>query len=199
MPTPMELGAVELFLKSAFLKREYQEGDLRKYHYRHNLDALLKALQAQGVSVTPETVSLIIGLHLLHQNHTLRYTAFVDDGQKTYMPPTSFVCSLLDEWLLFTRISNSSHPHPRVMCLDIRAMAISPLFRCCSKPTIFFPTSGTAHPCPVLYGSVSSQDYTVLCEKSLTQMDRTVSLRHHFQKPVLTRDQPMAKMHVVCR
>jgi hypothetical protein len=32
--------AVELFLKSALLKRGYQEGDLRKYHYRHNLDAM---------------------------------------------------------------------------------------------------------------------------------------------------------------
>src|SRR6266851_323264 len=47
--------AVELLLKSALLKRGFKEGDLRKYDYRHNLDALLKQLQAQGVSVTPDT------------------------------------------------------------------------------------------------------------------------------------------------
>jgi hypothetical protein len=92
------------------LKRGYQEGDLRKYHYRHNLDALLKELQAKEVSVTPETVSLIIGLHSQHHNHALRYTALVDDGQKTYMPPPSLVFSMLDELLLLTRISNSMHP-----------------------------------------------------------------------------------------
>ena len=50
--------AAELLLKSALLKRGFKESDLRKYDYRHNLDALLKELQTQGVSLTPETVSL---------------------------------------------------------------------------------------------------------------------------------------------
>lgn len=98
----------ELLLKSALLKRGFQERDLRKYDYRHNLDALLKELQAQGVSVSPETVNLINGLHSQHQNHALRYTALVDDGQKTYMPPPYLVFSMLDELLLLTRTSDST-------------------------------------------------------------------------------------------
>ena len=101
--------AVELLLKSALLKRGFKEGDLKKYDFRHNLDALLKELQTQGVSVTPDTVSLINGLHSQHQNHALRYTALVDDGQKTYMPPPSLVFSMLDELLLLTGISASIH------------------------------------------------------------------------------------------
>lgn len=102
--------AVELLLKSALLKRGFKEGDLRKYDYRHNLDALLKELQAKEVSVTPDTVNLINGLHTQHQNHALRYTALVDDGQKTYMPPPSIVFSMLDELLLLTRVVASPHP-----------------------------------------------------------------------------------------
>jgi hypothetical protein len=47
--------ATELLLKSALLKRGFKERDLKKYDYRHNLDMLLKELQTQGVSVTPET------------------------------------------------------------------------------------------------------------------------------------------------
>lgn len=101
---------VELLLKSALLKRGFQVGNLRKYDYRHNLDALLKELQAQGVLVTPDTVRLINGLHSQHQNHALRYTALVDDGQKTYMPPPALVFPMLDELLLLTRISASEHP-----------------------------------------------------------------------------------------
>lgn len=102
--------AVELLLKSALLKRGFREEDLRKYDYRHNLDALLKELQAQGASVTSDTVSLINGLDSQHQNHALRYTALVDDGQKTYMPPPSLVFSMLDELLLLTRVAASPHP-----------------------------------------------------------------------------------------
>ena len=97
--------AAELFLKSGLLKRGFNEGDLKKYDYRHSLNALLNELQKMGVSVTPDTVNLINGLHLQHQNHALRYTALVDDGQKTYMPPPSLVFSMLDELLLLTRIS----------------------------------------------------------------------------------------------
>src|SRR5690242_10531504 len=76
--------AAELLLKSALLKRGFKEEDLKKYDYRHNLDALLRELQTQGVAVTSDTVNLINGLHSQHQNHTLRYTALVDDGKKTY-------------------------------------------------------------------------------------------------------------------
>ncbi len=101
--------AAELLLKSALLKRGFKEEDLKKYDYRHNLDALLEELQTQGVAVTSDTVSLIHGLHSQHQNHALRYTALVDDGQKTYMPPVHVVFSMLEELLLLTRNSVPVH------------------------------------------------------------------------------------------
>lgn len=37
--------AAELFLKAALLKRGFLEADLRKYDYRHNLEALLQQRQ----------------------------------------------------------------------------------------------------------------------------------------------------------
>jgi len=97
--------AVELFLKSALLKRGFQESDLKKYNYGHNLDALLAELQKKGVSVTDVTVAVINGLHNQHQKHALRYTALVDDGEKTYMPPPPLVFAVLEELLLLTRLS----------------------------------------------------------------------------------------------
>jgi hypothetical protein len=65
----------------------------------------LDALQEKGVSVTPETVHVVTGLHPQHESHALRYTALVDDGKKTYMPPPSLAFKMLDELLLLTRIS----------------------------------------------------------------------------------------------
>jgi hypothetical protein len=56
--------AAELLLKSALLKRGFREEDLKKYDYRHNLDVLLKELQAQGVSMTSDTVSLNVWCEL---------------------------------------------------------------------------------------------------------------------------------------
>jgi hypothetical protein len=113
--TPLKLTAIpfyflashaaELFLKSALLKRGFGESDLKQYDYRHNLNALLVAIQAKGVSVTPDTINLINGLHRQHQTHALRYTALVDDGQPTYMPLPSLVFIMLDELLLLTRLS----------------------------------------------------------------------------------------------
>ena len=96
--------AAELLLKSALLKRGFTESDLKKYDYRHNLDTLLGALQDKGVYVTPDTVNLINQLHAQHQTHALRYTALVDDGEKTFMPPP-LLFTMLDELLLLTRIS----------------------------------------------------------------------------------------------
>ncbi|MGH9758238.1 MAG: hypothetical protein ACRD4M_10915 [Candidatus Acidiferrales bacterium] len=95
----------ELLLKSALLKRGFSENDLKKFVYGHNLIALLEKLQGKGVSVTSESAILIRGLNSQHQNHALRYTALVDDGQKTYMPPPALVFAMLDELLLLTRIS----------------------------------------------------------------------------------------------
>lgn len=97
--------AAELLLESALLKRGFQEGDLKRFDYRHNLDSLLERLQEKGVSVTPNTIHMIKGLHSQHQNHALRYTAPVDDGQKSYMPPPALVFSMLEELLLLAWIS----------------------------------------------------------------------------------------------
>src|SRR5476649_955008 len=41
--------AAELFLKAALLKRAFDQGNLKKYDYRHNLSSLLKELQELGV------------------------------------------------------------------------------------------------------------------------------------------------------
>ena len=98
--------AAELFLKSALLKRGFEESDLKQYDYRHNLNALLAAVQSKGVSVSQDTITLINGLHRQHQTHALRYTALVDDNQATYMPPASLVFRMLDELLLLTKLSS---------------------------------------------------------------------------------------------
>ncbi len=97
--------AAELFLKSALLKRGFREGDLKKYDYRHNLKSLLAALQEKGVAVTPETISLLDGLHEQHRSHALRYSVFVADGKKTYLPPPQALLVMLDELMMLTRIS----------------------------------------------------------------------------------------------
>lgn len=97
--------AAELFLKSALLKRGWNEQQLKKYDYRHNLDSLLRELQGIGIIVTPETANLINGLSPQHADHSLRYKALVDNGQKTYLPPTNLIHSALEELLLLTRIS----------------------------------------------------------------------------------------------
>jgi hypothetical protein len=97
--------AAELFLKAALLKRGFDELDLKKYDYRHNLDSLLSELQKKGVSVTDATVATISGMSDQHKKHALRYTVLVDDGNKSYLAPLSSVFSMLDELLLLTRIS----------------------------------------------------------------------------------------------
>jgi hypothetical protein len=97
--------AAELFLKSALLKRGMQESDLKKFDYRHSLNSLLTILQNKGILVSPETVTLIKGLHEQHRTHALRYAVFVDNGKKTYWPPVSAVLGMLDELLMLTRIS----------------------------------------------------------------------------------------------
>jgi len=97
--------ATELFLKSALLKRGFPEEALRKFDYRHNLDMLMEELLEQGVSITSDTIHLINRLHAQHQSHALRYTALIDNGQKTFMPPSSLVFLMLEELLMLTRIS----------------------------------------------------------------------------------------------
>jgi len=96
--------AVELFLKSALLKRGFTANDLKKYDYRHDLNMLLEALQKKGVDITPATVDVINGLHLQHENHALRYDALLGI-KKLYWPPTDLIHKALDELLLLTRLS----------------------------------------------------------------------------------------------
>jgi hypothetical protein len=96
--------AAELYLKAALLKRGYTEGDLKKFGLRHDLKALLLALRAKGVSFSPETVSLLNGLHAQHHSHALRYTVFMQ-GQRTFMPPLTSTLEMLDELMMLTRIS----------------------------------------------------------------------------------------------
>jgi hypothetical protein len=97
--------ATELLLKSALLKRGFSEQELREFGYRHNLDKLLTALMAKGVTVTPGTTSLVRQLSEQHQTHALRYSALVDDGKPTCLPPPKLLLETLDELLLLTRIS----------------------------------------------------------------------------------------------
>jgi hypothetical protein len=97
--------ATELLLRSALLKRGFSELDLRQLSYRHNLDKLLTALEGKGVTVTPRTASLVRQLSAQHQTHALRYSALVDGGKPTYMPPLGLLSEMLEELLLLTRIS----------------------------------------------------------------------------------------------
>lgn len=100
--------ATELLLKAALFKRGFTETDLKKHGTRHSLSGLLSELQSTGVSVSPETIEMLSGLNRQHENHALRYTAFMDNGQKTFMPPPAMVFAMLDELLLLTRMSNKA-------------------------------------------------------------------------------------------
>jgi hypothetical protein len=97
--------AAELFLKAALLKRGFDESQLKKFDYRHNLEGLLLELLNKGVPVTDETKAIVNGLSEQHKKHALRYTVLVDDGEKTYWPPLYLVFSALDELLMTTRLS----------------------------------------------------------------------------------------------
>ena len=97
--------AAELFLKSALLKRDFTEYDLKKYDYRHDLNILFEELQKKGVTVTPTTIDVINGLHTRHKDHSLRYGGSLHDGQKTYWPPTSLMNPMLEELLSLTKLS----------------------------------------------------------------------------------------------
>lgn len=97
--------ASELLLKAALFKRGFSEDDLKKYGTRHSLSVLLAELQRIGLSFSSETVELLSGLSAQHANHALRYTAFLDNGQKIYMPPPIACFDMLAELLLLTRIS----------------------------------------------------------------------------------------------
>src|SRR5204863_5732334 len=58
--------AIELFLKSALLKRGYVPADLRRFDNKHNLRALLELLKKKGLPVSGEAASIIEGLSPQH-------------------------------------------------------------------------------------------------------------------------------------
>jgi hypothetical protein len=96
--------AAELYLKSALLKRGFDETKLKEFSYRHNLSALLEELQKKGVSITPETIDLIDFLYKQHKSHTLRYINLFEKNQLS-LPPFQSVFSMLNELFGLTRIS----------------------------------------------------------------------------------------------
>ena len=97
--------AAELLLKAALLKRGFVEKKLRLYGYRHNLERLLDELLNKGVTVTPATSALVRSLSVQHKTHALRYSALVDNGQPTFMPPPPALFEMLKELLMLTRVS----------------------------------------------------------------------------------------------
>jgi hypothetical protein len=93
--------AIELFLKSALLKRGYVPADLRRFDNRHNLKALLELLKRKCLSVSTEATSIIEGLSSQHADHLLRYHFLINP----FMPPPARLWPVLDELLMLTRIS----------------------------------------------------------------------------------------------
>jgi hypothetical protein len=93
--------AIELFLKSALLKRGYVPADLKRFDKRHNLNALLELLKKMGLPISSEATSIINGLSPQHAHHLLRYHFLVNP----FTPAPGSLWPVLDELLLLTRIS----------------------------------------------------------------------------------------------
>lgn len=100
--------AAELFLKSALLKRGFTEHDLKKFDFRHNLKNLVNELISKGVLVTEETIHLLNGLDEQHKAHSLRYSAMVDNGKKTFLPSVDNMLDMLDELLMLTKLATQN-------------------------------------------------------------------------------------------
>ncbi len=97
----------ELYLKAALLKRGFSEKDLKKYSYRHNLQALLDELLNLNVPISNETCDVVSGFSEQHKEHLLRYST-VNEGfvvLAKFWPTLNAVFDALDELLLTTRIS----------------------------------------------------------------------------------------------
>jgi len=95
----------ELFLKAELLKRGFDEKDMKKFDYRHDLSALLSELRDRGVSVSSPTIQVVDGLNAPHKLHILRYAQFFGDGVNLYLPTLPAVNNMLDELFSLTRIS----------------------------------------------------------------------------------------------
>jgi hypothetical protein len=102
--------ACELLLKAALLKRGVTPQQLRRAELRHNLQALLEQLEAQGVHISPSSRTIVRGLSGQHKEHDLRYTALLDDGKPTYTPEPIDVYRMLDELLMATRLQLQGSP-----------------------------------------------------------------------------------------
>ena len=96
--------SIELFLKSALLKRGFTDNDLRKRDYRHNLKKLLDELQKKNIHVTPATVQIIHKLSTHHNSHILRYN-FVTGIDGVTSLPIELMLNTLEELLMLTRIA----------------------------------------------------------------------------------------------
>jgi hypothetical protein len=92
---------IELFLKSALLKRGYVPADLKGFNNRHNLKALLELLVKKGLPISIEATNIISGLSPQHAQHLLRYHLLVNP----FMPAPVSLWPVLDELLSLTRIS----------------------------------------------------------------------------------------------
>ena len=92
---------LELFLKSALLKRGYVPADLKRFENRHNLKALLELLRKKGLPVSSEAISIIEDLSPQHEHHSLRYHVLINP----FMPPPITIWPVLDELLQLTAIS----------------------------------------------------------------------------------------------
>jgi hypothetical protein len=93
--------SVELFLKSALLKRGYVPSDLKRFDLRHDLLALLKCIEMKGLPVTSDTRELIAGLAEQHRRHLLRYHLSINP----FLPAPSRLWPMLDELLRLTAIA----------------------------------------------------------------------------------------------
>ena len=98
--------AAELYLKAALLKRNYDVEKLKKFDFRHNLQALLDELiDNRKLEVTKNTRLTISALHSQHEKHALRYNVLLDDGNNIVFPPVCCCLEMLDELLMLTRIN----------------------------------------------------------------------------------------------
>ncbi|MEM7545277.1 MAG: hypothetical protein AAF367_07060 [Pseudomonadota bacterium] len=71
--------AVEMFLKLALYKTGSNDRDLRAFELRHNLKNLKEKCESYRVRFSPDVVAMVDALSPLHEQHKLRYTAFVEE------------------------------------------------------------------------------------------------------------------------
>lgn len=95
--------AAELFLKAVLLKQGKTESFLKKFDYRHNLNALLGELDSINMSVSDTTVEIISQLSEQHSRHVLRYNPFTQYKVSILWTPIPATLCALDELLLLSQ------------------------------------------------------------------------------------------------